>query len=78
VSELVSNVPKAPTRFLRLPQVRERLGGLSRSWVYLAVADGRFPQPIKLARNGTAVGWLESEVEAYLSGRVEEARAGRQ
>jgi predicted DNA-binding transcriptional regulator AlpA len=46
--------------------------------VYLAVADGRFPQPIKLARNGTAVGWLESEVEAYLSGRVEEARAGRQ
>jgi prophage regulatory protein len=67
--------PRKPTTILRMRQLTQRIG-MSRSWVYLAVSDGRFPQPIKLARNGTAVGWLESEVEAYLSGRIEETRGG--
>ena len=31
---------------LRLPQVKSRVG-LSRSSIYAAVSDGRFPQPIK-------------------------------
>jgi prophage regulatory protein len=53
---------------LRFPQVRARVG-LSRSMIYLAIAEGRFPRPIKLGAR--AVGWLESEVDAWLRQRVE-------
>lgn len=53
---------------LRLPQVRVRVG-LSRSSIYAAVAEGRFPKPIRLGAR--AAGWLESEVTAWVQGRVE-------
>jgi prophage regulatory protein len=70
----LSSAPKEPTIILRMRQLTERLG-MSRSWVYLAMADGRFPKPIQLARNGRAVGFLESEVEEYLTGRIGETRS---
>jgi len=56
---------------LRLPAVRLRTG-LSRSTIYLRVADGSFPQPVKIG--GRAVAWLEAEVEEWLQRRID-ARA---
>jgi prophage regulatory protein len=56
---------------LRLPQVKFRVG-LSRSSIYLAVSQGKFPRPVSLGAR--AVGWLESEVDAWLSQRVELSR----
>ena len=56
---------------LRLLAVKARTG-LSRSTIYLQVANGSFPRPVSLGAR--AVGWLESEVEAWISLRIEESR----
>jgi prophage regulatory protein len=53
---------------LRLPEVKRRTG-LSRSTIYLRVAQGTFPKPVSLG--GRAVGWLEAEVEQWLQQRIE-------
>lgn len=52
---------------LRLPAVLNRTG-LSRSTVYAAIAAGSFPKPVKLSAR--AVGFLTSEVDAWISERV--------
>ena len=52
---------------LRLNSVRERTG-LSRSTIYQRIQEGKFPKPIRLGMR--AVGWLESEVEAWLQQRI--------
>lgn len=54
---------------LRLPEVMARTG-LSRSVVYQAVADGRFPKPVKIAPR--AVAWVDEEIDAWIRQRVEE------
>ena len=41
--------------------------GLSPSTIYRLIADGEFPKPVKLAPQ--AVGWLKSDVDAWLAGR---------
>jgi prophage regulatory protein len=51
------------TTILRLPAVKARTG-LSRSTIYLRVADGSFPPPVSLGAR--AVGWVESEVEDWI------------
>ncbi|MBX9649698.1 MAG: AlpA family phage regulatory protein [Xanthobacteraceae bacterium] len=56
-------------RTLRRSEV-ESLTGLSRSSIYERVAAGTFPKPINLG--GSAVGWLERELEAWLKARIEE------
>lgn len=56
---------------LRLPLVKARTG-LSRSTIYLRIAEGSFPKPVSLGAR--AVGWLEAEIEQWLSSRVEESR----
>jgi prophage regulatory protein len=56
---------------LRLPAVKARTG-LSRSTVYLRVAQGTFPKPVSLG--GRAVGWLEAEIQEWLQGRIDANR----
>jgi len=53
---------------LRRKQVEKRTG-LSRSTIYLRIQKGTFPKPINLGAR--AVGWLENEIEAWLSERIE-------
>jgi prophage regulatory protein len=60
---------------LRLPVVKARTG-LSRSTIYLRVSEGSFPRPVSLGAR--AVGWLESEVETWLSSVIEQSRQARQ
>ena len=60
-----------PDSILRLPAVKARTG-LSRSTIYLRISEGRFPKPISLG--GRAVGWIESEVQAWLEQQIDAAR----
>lgn len=49
--------------YLTLTELRSKLGGRSRSAIYLDLAHGRLPQPIKL---GGRLYWPEVEVETHL------------
>ena len=53
---------------LRLPAVKARTG-LSRSTIYLRISKGRFPKPILLG--GRAVGWVESDIDAWLRDQID-------
>jgi prophage regulatory protein len=59
------------TVILRLPAVRLRTG-LSRSTIYLRIAQGTFPAPVSLGAR--AVGWIESEVDEWLALRIAQSR----
>ncbi len=61
------------TVILRLPEVIRRTG-LSRSSIYLRVANDEFPRSISLG--GRAVGWLEKDIDSWLAGRIEASRGG--
>jgi prophage regulatory protein len=58
-------------KILRLPEVKQTTG-LSRSTIYLRIAEGTFPKPVCLG--GRAVGWLEAEIEEWLTRRIEASR----
>lgn len=59
------------TSILRLPIVKQRTG-LSRSTIYLRMADGCFPKPVSLG--GRAVGWVEAEVDDWLRQQIKASR----
>ena len=59
---------------LRLPAVKATTG-LSRSTIYLRVAQGSFPKPVSLG--GRAVGWLEAEVQEWLQRHINASRRAR-
>lgn len=51
---------------VRVPTVL-RLRQLSRSGLYAAIADGRFPKPRKIFEGGRAVGWGAGELRDFLA-----------
>ena len=53
-------------RLIRRPDV-EALTGLSRSTIYAYMQRGEFPRPRRIGRQ--AVGWIESEIEAWVMSR---------
>lgn len=56
---------------LRLPAVKARTG-LARSTIYLQVSEGTFPKPIALGPR--AVGWVDSQIDEWISQRIEASR----
>ena len=56
---------------LRLPQVKDRTG-LSRSSIYLRMANNEFPSTISLG--GRAVGWLEKDIDDWLDKKIQASR----
>ncbi len=50
-------------QYLTLTELRAKLGGRSRSAIYLDLEAGRLPQPIKL---GGRLYWPEGDVDAHL------------
>ena len=56
---------------LRRKQVEERTG-LARSTIYQYINDGVFPRPVQLGPR--AVGWIESEVSAWITERIKALR----
>ncbi len=59
-------------RILRRPKVSERTGK-SRSTIYAEMAEGKFPRPVRIGPR--AVGWVESEIDAYLAALIAERDA---
>lgn len=64
----MANTNQEKLSILRRKQVEERTG-LSRSTIYLRIQEGTFPRQINLGAR--AVGWLENEIEAWLTARME-------
>ena len=60
-------------RILKRPQV-EDMTGLSRSGLYAKMAAGSFPSAIKLGQR--SVGWLSSDVQQWIEGRIAASRGG--
>ncbi|MGH8128409.1 MAG: helix-turn-helix transcriptional regulator [Gammaproteobacteria bacterium] len=57
---------------LRLPTVEARTG-LSRSSIYLRMAENRFPKSVKLGNR--AVGWSDAEISEWIEQRIKDSRA---
>lgn len=58
-------------KILRLPDVIQQTG-LSRSSIYLRIANREFPKSISLG--GRSVGWLQHEVDEWLLEKIETSR----
>ncbi len=54
------------TTLIKLHEVT-RITALSRSTIYQAIHDGRFPKPLKTGARGVA--WLEQEVLDWIAAR---------
>ena len=55
-------------RILKLKEVLTRTG-LGKTTLYMLISNGDFPQQIPLGLR--AVGWLESEVDAWILEKIE-------
>jgi len=62
-------------RLVRLPEVKQK-SGKSRSAIYKGMQDGTFPKSISLGSKSVA--WLESEIDAWISDRVQASRGNNQ
>lgn len=60
-------LPDTPIRLLRRPEVLKAIG-LQRAALYALMREGRFPKPVRITAR--SVGWIESEVQAWLAERV--------
>ena len=64
----------AVTAILRRRTVEARTG-LSRSTIYLRIAQGTFPKSIALGPR--TIGWSEEEVSSWIAERIAERDSGR-
>lgn len=55
------------------PRATSEATGLPLSTLYAAVADGKFPRPIKLL-GARASGWRSDEIQAWIEQRTRESR----
>jgi prophage regulatory protein len=60
----------AKERLLRLREVKARTG-LGTTTVYRRMAEGTFPRPVDIG--GGRVAWRESQIDAWISMRIEAA-----
>lgn len=66
------------SKVVRLKQVLQRVG-ISRAQLYVLMGEGFFPKNFSLSGpNGRAVGWLESDVDKWVSSRSEQQKTGVQ
>jgi prophage regulatory protein len=63
-----SETSKQGVRLTRLAEMR-KFTGLSTSSVYALISRGEFPQRVAL-NSGTAVDWVESEIQEYVLSRI--------
>ncbi|WP_156256115.1 helix-turn-helix transcriptional regulator [Sandarakinorhabdus oryzae] len=62
-------------RIVRHAEVSERLQ-VSSAKLFDMIARGQFPKPFVIVPGGRAVGWLESDVDAWIIGRHANAQEG--
>ena len=70
-----STTPVAGDRIMRLPEFRQRLGGVAVSTVYAAMKDGRLPHSVPIT-GSRAVGWRESDIVAFIATRAPKSDPG--
>ncbi len=60
----------------RVIKMKELAGeaGISRSHIYASQARGEFPTPISLVKGGRATGYLRSEIDDWMKGRIAATR----
>ena len=58
-----------PRQILRWTEVASRIP-FSKSHAYALQAQGKFPKPVKLVEGGRAAGWLESDIDSFIEGRI--------
>ena len=66
-------IHRPESTILRLNHVKVRTG-LARSTIYERIKEGDFPAQVSLGPR--AVGWLESDIEAWIARQVERSRRG--
>lgn len=64
---------ETPTKFLRMPQVREIAGGVAPSTIWGWIRKGTFPKPVSLSPNCSA--WPADTVEQWAKSRIEASQA---
>lgn len=69
----MANTVRPSYNILRCPAVVDRTG-LSRSSLYNRIRAGAFPAPISLGEGARAVGWIESDVDAWLESQIQKSR----
>ena len=60
-----------PESIIRRKQVQAQTG-LSRSGIYQMISEGNFPNSVKIGHR--AVGWLQTEVNAWIASRIHNCR----
>ncbi len=63
--------PAKPARFMRLSEVKETVA-LKHSEIYKRMAEGRFPQAVRLGPK--CVRWVEAEISEWMQGLAEQER----
>ena len=58
---------------IRMKEVMAK-AGIARTNLWRQVKDGQFPAPVSLGAR--AVGWVESEVDAWIESKIAERDAG--
>ena len=58
-------------RTLRMKDLPAKVG-FQPSTIYGLIAQGKFPKPYKLAPGGRAAGGQETEIDAWITARVED------
>ncbi|MEI7063213.1 AlpA family transcriptional regulator [Dickeya chrysanthemi] len=56
---------------IRLSEAQGRTG-YSKAWIYKLIAQGRFPQPVKIGSRSIA--FVESEIDDWINQRIAESR----
>jgi prophage regulatory protein len=59
--------PVRPSRFLRLPEVKNRVG-VGRSTLYRWMEEGRFPRSVQLSQK--CVVWRETDIDEWIDNHV--------
>ena len=57
-------------QYLRLPELREKLGGVSAATIWRWVRDSEIPRPVKLG--GTNV-WSETAIDNHIASLAEQS-----
>ena len=61
-------IQPAVISLLRLPEVKRRTG-LSRSSIYLAISQGKFPKSVNLSERSVA--WSSADIDNWIEERIE-------
>ncbi len=65
--------PQQIERFIRLPQVKQRVG-MSKSQIYKLIEVAQFPKPIKVSKRISC--WVDAEIDDWINNKIESRDSG--